>query len=278
MVAWVRAGKHATSCRTSSMTGSGAAGMESRLTPRRCAASEASSLRRAAEQENAAHLPHMSTPTGARSASPVDAMPVLHLGRLCLDFGRIERLCKHPDGQRPETDTDHTVMVGVVGCAFAARHLPWLDLGLIAQYALVHDLVEVYAGDTPTLRIDDGIRRRKAEIEAAALDRLRRELGLRLPWLTDTIDAYEQKARPEARYVKALDKLLPKITHIANGAAVLHEQGMVGAELAVRYDDQLTELMGYADDFPPLFELRTQLLGLLADVLAPNRPADGAAA
>lgn len=199
-------------------------------------------------------------------------MPVLHLGRLCLDFGRIERLCKHPDGERPETDTDHTVMLGLVGCAFAARHLPWLDLGLVAQYALVHDLVEVYAGDTPTLRIDDDIRRQKAEYEAAALNRLRREFGTRLPWVVDTIDAYEDRAQPEARYVKALDKLLPKITHIANRAIVLHEQHMVGPELAARYAAQLVELHGYAADFPPLFELRKQLLELLSDVLAPVAP------
>ncbi|GAA3635133.1 HD domain-containing protein [Microlunatus ginsengisoli] len=202
------------------------------------------------------------------SVPAVDAGPVVRLADLCLEFGRVERLCRHPDGVRQETDTDHTVMLGVVGCAFAARHLPWLDPGLVAQYALVHDLVEVYAGDTVTLRIDAATRRRKQAAEAAAAARLRAEFGGALPWLPDTIAAYEDRAAPEARYVKALDKLLPKITHLLNDAVVLRDEGMGRAELAARYAAQLVELHGYASDFPPLFELRRQLLDLLWDAVA----------
>ena len=74
---------------------------------------------------------------------------VIALGRLALRFGRVDRITYHDDGVTAESDTDHTVMLGLIACAFAAAHLPDLDVGLIAEFAPVHDLVEVYAGDTP---------------------------------------------------------------------------------------------------------------------------------
>jgi putative hydrolase of HD superfamily len=201
----------------------------------------------------------MSTPTQGRPAMDL-AQPMLDLGQLTLAFGRVDRITYHEDGVTPESDTDHTVMLGVLGCAFAATHLPKLDLGKIAQYALVHDLVEVYAGDTPTLRLAPGIEANKALREQAALDQLRDEYQDRLPWLISTIEAYEARIEPEARYVKALDKLLPKITHVLNGGATFEVQGMTQAELAQRYAVQLDSLNGYAADFPELLQLRTELI------------------
>lgn len=65
------------------------------------------------------------------------AAAVVELGRLALQFGRVNRITYHPDGHRPETDTDHTVMLGLIACAFAASHMPDLDRGVIAAYALV---------------------------------------------------------------------------------------------------------------------------------------------
>lgn len=193
--------------------------------------------------------------------STVDA--VIRLGRLALAFGRVDRITYHEDGRTLESDTDHTVMLGLVACAFAERHLSDLDLGLIAQYALVHDLVEVYAGDTPTLRISANQRVEKREREECARYRLDVEFGGLLPWVVGTIGAYEDLATAEARYVKALDKLLPKITHILNGGRTFQDVGMDRAELVARYDAQLAELRGYADDFPPLFDLRADLIALV---------------
>jgi putative hydrolase of HD superfamily len=76
---------------------------------------------------------------------------VIELAQLCLRFGRVDRATTHEDGQRHETDTDHTVMLGVIACAFASSCGLDLDIGKVAQFALVHDLVEAHAGDTNTL-------------------------------------------------------------------------------------------------------------------------------
>lgn len=159
-----------------------------------------------------------------------------------------------------ESDTDHTVMLGLVACALAAHVRADLDVGLVAQYALCHDLVEAYAGDTNTLRVLDGAGRAdKARREAAAYRRIAAEFGDTLPWLPATIAEYERRATPEARYVKALDKLLPKVTHILNALATIHEQGMGVDELQARYTTQIEELRAYAADFPALLELCAEL-------------------
>ena len=192
---------------------------------------------------------------------------VVGLGQLALAFGRVDRITYHEDGRTPESDTDHTVMLGLVACAFAAAKLPQLDLGVIAQLALVHDLVEVYAGDTPTLRITDEQKADKTAREHAAQDRIEIEFMGHLPWVPELIDDYEFRWSPEARYVKAMDKMLPKITHILNNLRAVREQEMGLHELSKRYNDQLVELREYAADFPPLFELRDDLLSILFSLL-----------
>lgn len=189
---------------------------------------------------------------------------VIHLGRLALKFGEVDRITYHEDGVTLESDTDHTVMLGLIACALADRYTD-LNVGLVAQYALLHDLVEVYAGDTPTLRTQSAdAKTEKAARECAAQHRLAAELR-DLPWVGYRIEQYEERRSPEARFVKALDKLLPKITHVLNGLVTVRTQGMTAEQLAERYEAQFDELMGYAADFPILFELRADLV---AQVLA----------
>ena len=193
------------------------------------------------------------------------AKAIVDLGDLALRLSRVERITFHPDGKRPETDSDHTVMLGLIAPAFAARYLPELDLGLVAQFALVHDLPEAYAGDTPTLKLNGDDLAQKKERELAATERIVKELGQDLPWLVHMLTRYEHQHEPEARYVRAMDKLLPKVTHILNqGRTFTTVQGeMSFGDLVRRYQRQLRELEEYAADFPPLFDLRAQLLTLL---------------
>lgn len=193
------------------------------------------------------------------------------LGLMALGLGRVNRATYHEDGQRPETVTDHTVMLGLVACAFAARYLPDLDLGKIAQYALVHDLPEVYAGDTPTLHVlSENEKQAKKDREVKAALRIADETT-GLPWVIDTMTDYEaqDEGDPEARYVRAIDKLLPKITHVANGYVTITEQGMGYHALSERYAIQHDELMAYVGEvqFEPLFQLREELVECVLDMM-----------
>jgi 5'-deoxynucleotidase YfbR-like HD superfamily hydrolase len=162
---------------------------------------------------------------------------------------------------RKPTDTDHTVMLALIACALAQAVDTRLDVGLVAQYALVHDLVEAYPGDTNTLRrLDPAAKANKRRRERDALARIVTQFGTTLPWLPQRIGEYEARRAPEARYVWALDKLMPKVTHLLNSARVIHAQGMSAADLRARYTDQAAELRRHAGDFPALLALHAELV------------------
>lgn len=194
---------------------------------------------------------------------------LVDLARLSLLFGRTPRVTFHPDGRTLESDTDHTVMLALAACAIASSHHPELDLGLVAQFAVVHDLVEAYAGDTSTLRaLSDEQKAQKKDREHAAYLRILSEFNGEMSWLPQTIALYEEQELPEARFVRAVDKLLPKLTHLLNGCATLWNEGLTLAELRARYDLQETEVHRYAADFPILLDLRRILVGQMLDVYA----------
>jgi putative hydrolase of HD superfamily len=193
---------------------------------------------------------------------------VIRLGRLALRFGRTMRVTYHEDGERQESDTDHTVMLCLIACAFAARFFPKLDLGKVAQFAIVHDLVEAYARDTNTLRaLNPEQKAAKGRREWEAWLFIKNTLP-GLPWVANTIAEYEEQKAPEARYVRAVDKLLPKITHLLNDGAVLDEHDMGTTELTERYEEiQLPEMLSYAGEFLDLFVLRKDLVDRVLSML-----------
>lgn len=183
------------------------------------------------------------------------------LGSLAMAFGRVDRITYHPDGVTPESDTDHTVMLGWLACAMAARLYPNLDLGLVAQFALVHDAPEVYAGDTPTLRITEDGLLAKAEREHAAINRLAGLFGgpENLSWFPTLIMRYERQIYPEARFVRALDKVVPLLTDLFNGAIHLSREEMRTEELRATLTRQRRDIKQYAGEFTALIDLHTEM-------------------
>lgn len=194
---------------------------------------------------------------------------LIDLGRLALAFGLIDRTaCYHADKVTRESDADHTVMLGWLAPALAARCFPELDQGLVAQFALIHDMAEVYAGDTPTLRINAGGRAAKAAREHQAVRRIVTKFGHVLPWVSSTLLLYEQQDEPEARFVRGLDKCLPKIVHLLDGATGLREQGMGSAELADVLKRQHADMEIYAGEFGELMALHAELTDRVVSLVA----------
>lgn len=185
----------------------------------------------------------------------------INLARLALALGRVDRITQHPDGY-PESDTDHTVMLALVAAELAP---PRLDRGRVLAYAIVHDLVEVYAGDTPTLvALDEAGRRAKDAREAAALARFRDELGAD-SWVVRTIEAFEAQADPEARWVKLLDKSAPKLTHILNGGRSIREHGVSLEGARNRVVGQLIHAERTSPDLPEVVDLGRALFARVVD-------------
>jgi 5'-deoxynucleotidase YfbR-like HD superfamily hydrolase len=204
----------------------------------------------------------------AMSAEEV-AAAVVQAATLALAFGRVERRPYHPDETQRESDTDHTVMLGLVAPALADMLYPGqMDIGLVAQFAIVHDLAEVYAGDVPTVRnLSTDVKAAKAVDEAAAVRRISEEFGASLPWMPRTLRMYEDQLLPEARFVRAADKLLPKAVVLQERTLLsLREIGLTPEE----HDDhmgpeggQATEMGGYAGEWPEVLKVRDCLVSWL---------------
>ncbi len=184
-------------------------------------------------------------------------MDLTQIARLALAFGRVDRATLHPDGIRHESDTDHTVMLGLLAIDLAWRH-PWLDLDIdaLSTLALVHDLVEAHAGDTNTLGgLTDEQAADKAAREHAAAERIRAEIG---GGIAAALGVYEGQKTRESRFLRYLDKITPKLTQALNGCAQVRRAGLSVEWLRERHRTQGEALRAqypeFAADLGPLFD------------------------
>ncbi len=142
---------------------------------------------------------------------------LLELQKLLLAFSQVERAAhrQHRGEHIGETDTEHSYNLAMTAW-YLAPHFPTLDPDVLIRYALVHDLVEVHAGDTNVFATDD-ILATKHDREKAAAEKLRIDWA-DFPDIHDLIERYEKRADPEARFVYALDKIMPiMLIYINNG-------------------------------------------------------------
>ncbi|HJQ08325.1 MAG TPA: HD domain-containing protein [Candidatus Saccharimonadales bacterium] len=139
-----------------------------------------------------------------------DIHRLIDLHKLTLAFQSIERaVCyveKNTD--RPENDAEHSYTLAMTAW-FLASSFPELDRDKLIRYALAHDLIEVYSGDTSVFA-DAATLASKDKREEAGLNRLVKEWPDFLE-LTDAMRAYKQKSDDEAKFVYALDKIMPVI-------------------------------------------------------------------
>lgn len=178
---------------------------------------------------------------------------VVELAELALAFGRIDRTCvTHPDGT-PESDTDHSIMLAWVAPSLAdiinrrvgyQRH----NTMRVAAYAAVHDAVEVYAGDTPTIQITVAELDAKAEREAVASKRLQVQFRHRLPWFASMVRAYEAQADLDARLVRSIDKLAVKAVHALNEGNDLVRAGFTQEDFAGVVARQRNQVIAWGND------------------------------
>ena len=148
---------------------------------------------------------------------------VFGLAKLSLTFAKTNRSVFHEDGLTLESDTDHTFTLSLVSCSIADTfYKDKLDIGLISQFAIVHDLVEVYAKDTDTfINNSEEAQKEKHERENKALKRIGEEFNKEYSWVYRIIEEYEKQNTKEARFVKLVDKFLPEITNLFNNFAYI---------------------------------------------------------
>lgn len=116
---------------------------------------------------------------------------------------------------RRENDAEHSWHLALMVLVLAEYADEPIDTKKVLALVLVHDLTEIYAGDTPLY--DDVAQVDKADREKAAADRLFALLPadqakeFRMLW-----DEFEARVSPEARFAKAMDRLQPLLLNFGN--------------------------------------------------------------
>lgn len=141
----------------------------------------------------------------------------------------IERVNRLLDGSRSETSAEHSWHLALTALVLASEHAPEVDLEEVLTMLLVHDLVEVDAGDVPIY--DTAARAAIEAVERAAAQRLfgllPAEQGARLhaAW-----EAFEAAATPEARFARAIDRMQPMLVHWAGDGGAWAQRGVTVAQ------------------------------------------------
>ena len=147
------------------------------------------------------------------------------LRRIILPFHNIERTLRLPSGDRRwENDAEHSWSLAFLACSLAPQIDKSLNIGTICQFAVVHDIVEIHAGDTSMLR-EGQHELSKEEREAKALAQIKEEFA-HFPWIYETVEAYERKDTNEAKFVYALDKYIATAYDYIDEAKLFKEEKM----------------------------------------------------
>ena len=157
------------------------------------------------------------------------------------------------DGSRRENSAEHSwhfAMFALLLSEYAADE--GIDVARVIRMALVHDVVEIDAGDT--FVYDTAANLDKAAREEAAAQRIfgllpeDQAADLRAVW-----EEFEARETPEARYAAALDRLQP----------ILHNyytQGHAWRHHGITHDQVLARNQHMAEGAPRLWEHVRQLL------------------
>ncbi|MCR4788944.1 MAG: HD domain-containing protein [Lachnospiraceae bacterium] len=112
------------------------------------------------------------------------------------------------DKSRRENDAEHSWHIALMTMLFEEYAIEKVDVSRAARMCLVHDLVEIYAGDTFAYDVKGN--EDKAEREEAAADKLfgqiPEEQGRMIRELWEEFDAMET---PDAKYAACMDRLQP---------------------------------------------------------------------
>ncbi len=126
------------------------------------------------------------------------------------------------DGQRLENDAEHAWHLAVMALLLCEYANEEVDLLKVVSMVLIHDLVEIYAGDTFAYD-KEGIKTQKAREEAAAdrlFPRLPEDLAEKFRGLWEEFEADET---PEAHFAHTLDNFQPLMLQAATDGKAWQE-------------------------------------------------------
>ncbi len=141
------------------------------------------------------------------------------------------------DKSRRENDAEHSWHISVMAMIFLeyAEHPESIDLHKVIKMLLVHDIVEIYAGDT--FFYDEEATKTKAAREQAAADKIfailpaDQNVEFRNLW-----EEFEALETPDSYYARAMDILQPVFLHYSTQGEVWLKEGITVAKVHYRLE------------------------------------------
>lgn len=126
------------------------------------------------------------------------------------------------DGSRRENSAEHSWQLAIMAMTLAEYANEPVDVATVVRILLVHDLIEIGAGDTFAYDAagyaDKAEREQRAATELFGLLPSDQAAEFRGLW-----DEFEARQTAEARFANALDRLAPLILNYLNDGQVYHD-------------------------------------------------------
>ena len=155
------------------------------------------------------------------------------------------------DRSRRENSAEHSWHLALMALVLAEHAPPGTDLSRVIAMVVVHDLVEIDAGDL-SVYAPEAEQARQRRAERAAADRIFALLppgqasALRALW-----DEFEERATAEAKFARALDRLQPMLINMMTGGGTWRSPGVTADRALARValvEDGSPSLGAYARD------------------------------
>ena len=142
------------------------------------------------------------------------------------------------DGTRLENDVEYSYMLAMLADYIIVSERLDLDRSMVMRYAMIHDLVEAYAGDTYVFSKDAALLESKEYREHEALVRIKKEFP-EYTDLTGQIETYEKREDAESKFVYVLDKIQPAIQIYLGGGKTWKAENMTYTDLMKLKDEKV---------------------------------------
>lgn len=145
----------------------------------------------------------------------------------CLEIDKEKQIGRQTylsDGKRKENDAEHAWHMAIMTLILQEYANEEIDTLRTMSMLLIHDLVEIYAGDT--YAYDEEAKKTQKEREQKAADRLfqilpkDQEIYIRKLW-----EEFEAQQTPEAKFARTLDNFQPVMLNAASGGKAWKEHG-----------------------------------------------------
>ena len=136
-------------------------------------------------------------------------------------------------GNRRENDAEHSWHIALMAILLKEYTKDEVDVSRVMTMLLIHDLVEIDAGDTYAYDAEGALSKRDRELEAA--DRI---FGI-LPqdqkeYFRGLWDEFEEYETSDAKYAHLLDRLQPLLLNAASGGISWAEHGVKKSQIKKR--------------------------------------------